>query len=58
VKAISRRKFVNSYIASTVDWAEKGIRLSQQTSFPEEQGTTLVVSAAKPSEVDLKLRIP
>ena len=31
--------FVNLYIASTVDWAEKGIRLSQQTSFPEEQGT-------------------
>ena len=50
--------FVNLYIASTVDWAEKGIRLSQQTSFPEEQGTTLVVSAAKPADVDLKLRIP
>jgi DUF1680 family protein len=26
--------------------------------FPEEQGTTLVVSAAKPAEVDLRLRIP
>ena len=50
--------FVNLYVASTVDWAEKGIRLSQQTMFPEEQGTTLIVSAAKPAEVDLKLRIP
>ena len=50
--------FVNLYIASEVDWPEKGIRLTQQTSFPEEQGTTLIISAAKPVDVDLKLRIP
>jgi uncharacterized protein len=50
--------FVNLYIASEVDWPEKGIRFSQQTSFPEEQGTTLLVSAAKPVNIDLKLRIP
>ncbi len=59
--------FVNLYIASEVNWPEKGIRLVQQTSFPEEQGTTLVVSAAEPAaansapksvDVDLKLRIP
>ena len=35
-----------------------GIRLSQRTSFPEEQGTTLTVSAERPVDVDLKLRIP
>jgi hypothetical protein len=50
--------FVNLYIASDVNWPEKGIRLSQRTSFPEEQGTTLTVSAEKPVDVDLKLRIP
>jgi uncharacterized protein len=50
--------FVNLYIASEVNWTEKGLRLTQQTSFPEEQGTTLVVSAAKPVDVDLKLRVP
>jgi uncharacterized protein len=50
--------FVNLYIASDVNWPEKGIRLTQQTSFPEEQGTTLLVSAARPVDVDLKLRIP
>ena len=50
--------FVNLYIASEVDWPEKGIRLTQQTLFPEEQGTTLTISAAKPAEVDLKLRVP
>jgi DUF1680 family protein len=50
--------FVNLYIASEVDWPEQGIRLTQQTSFPEEQGTTLLVSAARPVDLDLKLRIP
>lgn len=50
--------FVNLYIASEVEWPEKGIRITQQTSFPEEQGTTLLVSAEKPVDLDLKLRIP
>ena len=50
--------FVNLYIASDLDWPEKGIRISQLTSFPEEQGTTLQVSSDKPVELDLKLRIP
>lgn len=50
--------FVNLYIASEMNWPERGIRLTQQTSFPEEQGTTLLISAAKPVDVDLKLRIP
>jgi DUF1680 family protein len=50
--------FVNLYITSEVNWPEKGIRITQQTSFPEEQGTTLLVSAARPVAVDLKLRVP
>jgi len=50
--------FVNLYIASELDWPEKDIRLKQQTSFPEEQGTTLTLSATKPVDVDLKLRVP
>ncbi len=50
--------FVNLYIASDLNWPEKGIRLTQQTSFPEEQGSTLFVSAAKPVDFDLKLRVP
>jgi uncharacterized protein len=50
--------FVNLYIASEVDWPEKGIRLTQQTLFPEEQGTTLTISVAKPVNVNLKLRVP
>ena len=50
--------FVNLYIASEVDWPERGIRVTQQTSFPEEQGTTLTITAAKLVDLNLKLRIP
>jgi len=50
--------YVNLFIASEVSWPEKGLRVTQQTSFPEEQGTTLLISAAQPANVDLKLRIP
>ena len=50
--------FVNLYIASEVNWQQEGIRLTQQTSFPEEAGTILIVSAATPVAVDLKLRVP
>jgi len=50
--------FVNLYIASELNWPEKGVRLTQQTSYPEEQGTTLIISVAKPVDVNLKLRVP
>jgi uncharacterized protein len=50
--------FVNLFIASELSWPENSLRITQRTSFPEEQGTTLLISAAKPVDVDLKLRIP
>ena len=54
----SQSIWVNLYVASEVNWPEKGMRLTQRTSFPEEQGTTITVSAAKPVEADVKLRVP
>lgn len=50
--------YVNLFIASEVNWPEKGIRLRQETSFPEQQGTTLIVSAESPVEMSLNIRIP
>lgn len=49
---------INLYVASEVNWHEKGVRLTQQTSFPQEQGTTLIISASTPIDIDLKLRVP
>ncbi|HEX6880791.1 MAG TPA: glycoside hydrolase family 127 protein [Terriglobales bacterium] len=50
--------FVNLFVASEMNWPEKGLRITQQTSFPEEHGTTLLISASRPVTLDLKLRIP
>lgn len=50
--------YVNLYIDSALEWPEKGLRLVQQTRFPEEQGTTIQVSAKEPAQIEIKLRIP
>jgi hypothetical protein len=50
--------YVNLFLASELAWPEKGLRVRQETRFPEEQGTTLVFTAAKPVEFALHLRIP
>jgi uncharacterized protein len=50
--------YVNQFIASELDWAEKGLKLRQETRFPEQQGTNLVVTAARPVRTAIRLRIP
>ena len=50
--------YVNLYIDSQLDWPEKGLRVRQETRFPEEQGTTITISANSPIQLMLRLRIP
>ena len=50
--------WVNLFIASRVDWAEKGLTLEQHTRFPEQQGTTLRFGLKQPVELTLRLRVP
>ena len=44
--------FVNLFIPSELNWEEKGFKLRQETKFPEQQSTTLVVTAARPANGD------
>jgi DUF1680 family protein len=50
--------YVNLFIASTLDWRERGVRLVQETRFPEEAGTTLSVHAARATRFALRIRVP
>jgi DUF1680 family protein len=50
--------YVNLFIPSELNWAEKGFKLRQENKFPEQQSTTLVVSAARPQPLALRLRVP
>jgi uncharacterized protein len=50
--------FVNLYFASSVNWADRGIRLSQVTRFPESDRTTLTIEKTPAIPWALRLRIP
>ena len=50
--------FVNLFIASEVRWPEKGLTIRQETKFPEEEGTTLLVKVSRPVEAGINVRIP
>jgi DUF1680 family protein len=50
--------YVNLFIASELSWPEKNLRLRQETNFPVQQGTKLIVATDKPSDVSIRVRIP
>src|SRR5690606_14069282 len=50
--------FVNLYIASKLNWKEKNISITQQTKFPEEEHSDIIINTKKPADFVLKLRYP
>ena len=50
--------FVNLFIPSELTWKEKGIRLIQQTRFPDEDDTHLTIEEVKDGNVPLYIRYP
>jgi uncharacterized protein len=50
--------YVNLYVASQLEWPEKGISVRQETKFPEQQGTSLVISGKAPVQLQINLRVP
>jgi DUF1680 family protein len=54
----ARSLWVNQFFASEVNWKEKGLVIRQETRFPDEAGTRLVIQAKSPSEFSLNVRIP
>lgn len=50
--------FVNLFISSELSWPQKQISLRQETRFPEEDRTRLIISSAAPVELALRIRHP
>jgi DUF1680 family protein len=50
--------YVNLFIASTLEWKEKGVTLRQVTSFPETGKTRLEINTASPQKFALHIRHP
>ena len=50
--------YVNLFIPSELNWKEKGIRVRQETQFPEDDVIHLTFACAKPVNLSLQLRYP
>ncbi|HKU17518.1 MAG TPA: beta-L-arabinofuranosidase domain-containing protein [Steroidobacteraceae bacterium] len=50
--------YVNLFVPSEVTWQEKGLRIVQETTFPESDRTTLTVRASAPRRAQLRIRVP
>jgi len=50
--------YVNLFIASELAWEAKGLKVRQETRFPEEPKTRLIVSCKKPVRLALNIRHP
>jgi hypothetical protein len=50
--------YVNQFAASEVRWPEQGVALRQETRFPDQQATRLVWTVARPTALELRVRVP
>jgi DUF1680 family protein len=52
------RLIVNLFIASTLDWRDRGIRLTQDTRFPDADSTRLTFELERTQSIELFIRQP
>ncbi|MEP6731946.1 MAG: beta-L-arabinofuranosidase domain-containing protein [bacterium] len=50
--------YVNLFVASQVAWKDKGVSITQNTSFPAADTTSLTVKVTKPTRMALRVRMP
>ncbi|MGO4501087.1 beta-L-arabinofuranosidase domain-containing protein, partial [Paenibacillus sp. 2RAB27] len=50
--------YVNMYVGSKLNWAEKGLQLTQQADIPQSDKATFKINAAPSEAVNIKFRSP
>ena len=50
--------FVNLFIGSELNWRAKGVRIRQETRFPEQFATSLSILTEQPKPFALRVRVP
>ena len=50
--------YVNLFVASELNWREKGVKIIQNTLFPDEETSRLTVRVKKPTRFKLLVRNP
>ncbi len=53
----NQQLYVNLFIPSTLDWTERKVRIVQQTAFPKEDRTRLLIKKGR-GKFEIKIRIP
>lgn len=54
----NRALFVNLFLASELNWSQRGLTIRQTTRFPDESGSTLEITAARPVRLTIYIRRP
>lgn len=50
--------YVNLFVASQLNWKDKNIRITQNTNFPEEEGTKLTIRTNEVARFTILIRYP
>jgi len=50
--------WVNLFTPSSVEWPERGVRLVQETRFPEEETVRITVRVERPTRFAMRVRVP
>jgi DUF1680 family protein/cyclophilin family peptidyl-prolyl cis-trans isomerase len=50
--------YVNLFIASELDWRAMGLKVRQETRYPDEESTKLTFTCDKPADLSLRIRSP
>jgi DUF1680 family protein len=50
--------FVNLFVSSELNWSEHGVRVRQETRFPDASSTRLTITTEKPQTFSLRVRHP
>jgi uncharacterized protein len=50
--------YVNLFIASELNWKDKGLIIRQTTNFPDTDSSTLIFTCKKPTELAVQYRCP
>lgn len=50
--------YVNLFIPSTLNWKDKGVAITQNTSLPADDKVNLIVNTTKPAAFTLRIRKP
>ncbi len=50
--------YLNLFVASELNWKEKSVKIRQETTFPEEEKTKLIIATSAPTTFTLMIRSP